>query len=644
MPKAAKSYGVRLVRGPFVSVEPHPDAVNDAALLAERDRESQLWAADLFCGCGGISLGFHEAGITSVVGVDHDASALETWAANFPGYARLADLQDPVQIDELVDLLAAVKPDVISGGPPCQPFSRAGRSKIRDLVRSGVRQSHDDRRDLWRSFIDIAIRVKPRAVVMENVPDLALADDMLLLRTIVDELESSGYGVHTRIVSAQDHGVPQLRQRLILVALELGTSFEWPSPKERLVTLADAVKDLPPVKPGWRPDGGAEGWTPYEAKDPGTYAVDMRRRVRHPGRLYDHITRPVRDDDLEIFRKMDSTTKYSDIDPKLQRYRDDIFTDKYKRLDWDQPSRSITAHIAKDGYWYIHPEEHRTITIREAARIQSFPDHVRFAGPPSAAFRQIGNAVPPRLAEAIAGQLTEALAKEPGGAVTTKSTSSALAEWLHARAQNGFMSVPWRAGAPNPWVVLAAEILAGSDRSVARSVWSVAQKNFTTPSSTLKNEDRVFQVGSLVGKPARAEKLIAVADALSDASKEELSEWENFAAVPGISNNLAKLAETLGTPGAGHVLALQPALRVAARFSGRPVDLVNKNSDGRLEIARLVGGSIFQSDAELNRSRDAFAALLELGETLCGPKKTECAACPLAFGCVSRSSSEQLSL
>jgi DNA (cytosine-5)-methyltransferase 1 len=206
------------------------------------------------------------------------------------------------------------------------------------------------------------------------------------------------------------------------------------------------------------------------------------------------------------------------------------------------------------------------------------------------------------------------------------------------------MSVPWRAGAPNPWVVLAAEILAGSDRSVARSVWSIAQKNFTTPRTTLKNEDRVFQIGSLVGKPARAEKLIAVADALSDASKEELSEWENFAAVPGISNNLAKLAETLGTPVAGHVLALQPALRVAARFSGRPVDLVNKNSDGRLEIARLVGGSIFQSDAELNRSRDAFAALLELGETLCGPKKTECAACPLAFGCVSRSSSEQLSL
>ena len=119
-------------------------------------------------------------------------------------------------------------------------------------------------------------------------------------------------------------------------------------------------------------------------------------------RIYDHVTRAVRDDDRKIFEQMDASTKYSDIDPELQRYRDDIFTDKYKRLDLNQPSRSITAHIAKDGYWYIHPTQHRTITIREAARIQTFPDRVRFAGPPSASLRQIGNAVPPVLSELAA--------------------------------------------------------------------------------------------------------------------------------------------------------------------------------------------------------------------------------------------------
>ena len=98
-------------------------------------------------------------------------------------------------------------------------------------------------------------------------------------------------------------------------------------------------------------------------------------------------------------RRWTPATRYSDLAPELKRYRDDIFDDKYKRLDANDVSRTITAHIAKDGYWYIHPWQDRTLTVREAARLQTFPDHVRFAGPPSAAFRQIGNAVPPLLAE-----------------------------------------------------------------------------------------------------------------------------------------------------------------------------------------------------------------------------------------------------
>ena len=102
------------------------------------------------------------------------------------------------------------------------------------------------------------------------------------------------------------------------------------------------------------------------------------------------MTRAVRPDDREIFAQMDSKMKYSEIPDELKRYRDDIFDDKYKRLDLNAPSRSITAHIAKDGYWYIHPTQDRTITIREAARLQTFPDRARFAGPATAAFRQIG--------------------------------------------------------------------------------------------------------------------------------------------------------------------------------------------------------------------------------------------------------------
>ena len=110
------------------------------------------------------------------------------------------------------------------------------------------------------------------------------------------------------------------------------------------------------------------------------------------------------------FEHLDTKTRYSDLPEELKRYRDDIFDDKYKRLDADDLSRTITAHIAKDGYWYIHPEQNRTLTVREAARIQTFPDHFRFAGAPTAAFRQIGNAVPPRLGRAIGAAVAEVLA------------------------------------------------------------------------------------------------------------------------------------------------------------------------------------------------------------------------------------------
>jgi DNA (cytosine-5)-methyltransferase 1 len=114
------------------------------------------------------------------------------------------------------------------------------------------------------------------------------------------------------------------------------------------------------------------------------------------------MTRPVREDDRQAFELMTPTTLYSDLPEHLKRYRSDTFNDKYKRLAWDDLSRTITAHIAKDGYWYIHPAEHRTLTVREAARIQTFPDSFRFAGTRSDAFRQIGNAVPPLLGRVVA--------------------------------------------------------------------------------------------------------------------------------------------------------------------------------------------------------------------------------------------------
>ena len=174
------------------------------------------------------------------------------------------------------------------------------------------------------------------------------------------------------------------------------SAFKWPEETPDKVTVWNAIGDLPDVEGGWRPRGGADGWAEYDRPQ-----TEFQHRMRGGwmaptrGRSIDHITRPVREDDKRAFQLMDATTLYSHLPADMKRYRDDIFDDKYKRLDEDGLSRTITAHIAKDGYWYIHPRQNRTLTVREAARLQTFPDRFRFAGPPSAAFRQIGNAVPP---------------------------------------------------------------------------------------------------------------------------------------------------------------------------------------------------------------------------------------------------------
>ncbi len=308
--------------------------------------------------------------------------------------------------------------ELIAGGPPCQPFSRAGRSKVRHRIVNGFADPSEERRHLWRSYLEIVAIARPPAVLMENVPDMALDKDMFILRTMVHELESMGYAVEERVVDTSQYGVPQFRQRLILVALRDKTLFNWPLRLPDQVTVWNAIGDLPSVEGGWRPEGGADGWAPYEGPK---NAFQRRMREGMDGdevnRVYDQITRPVREDDKIAFEHMNAKTRYSDLPEELRRYRADIFDDKYKRLDEHGLSRTITAHIAKDGYWYIHPKDNRTLTVREAARIQTFPDRYRFAGPPSAAFRQIGNAVPPFLGE----QLGMAIRRQPGRAASCRA-------------------------------------------------------------------------------------------------------------------------------------------------------------------------------------------------------------------------------
>lgn len=627
-----KSYGVKLVRGPYVRLEPHPLACDSEEQLDDVvDRLEGPLAADLFCGAGGLSLGLADAGFNVVLGVDHDEDALETHRAYHPGLSVNWDLHDASVVERIAGLIQRHNISLVAGGPPCQPFSRAGRSMMRELVRAGRREAHDRRRDLWESFLGVVELARPRGVLMENVPDMALDRGMVILRTMVERLEALGYSVQERVVDTWRYGVPQFRQRLILVALADGIEFTWPEEEAERVTVDLAIGDLPEVEGGFRPSNGdgadpvASGWIPYGGPR-SSFQRKARRGVRaeHATRIYDHITRPVREDDAAAFAQMNPETRYSELDPSLKRYRDDIFDDKYKRLDPHDVSRTITAHIAKDGYWYIHPYEDRTLTIREAARLQTFPDSVRFAGPPSSAFRQIGNAVPPALGEKIGAAIRRAWERKSPARFGTRQIADLLAAWLE---ENPPIRVPWL-GASNRWLVIQSEILLGRLASEHMTRAWVAVRSLTTPEKSLEAFPVLQRLAKSWQRATRAEQLLECAEWMvehpealrPDAPAGELTK------APHVSTWIADLACRVA-PGEldDPVLAGSGALRVAARFFGNSVNRQNRLSDGRLAIARMIGGDESSHAAQL--------ALMELAAGVCGPGEPACGECPLRAHC-----------
>lgn len=621
---------MRLVRGPFLRLEPHKDHCSTAEELRalcrriRADEPGAPLAADLFAGAGGLSLGLEQAGIRVVIGADHDSEALETHRHHIAGMALDWDLGDADVVERVAALIRENEIDVLAGGPPCQPFSKAGRSGMRHLVRGGLREPHDHRRDLWRSFLEVARLARPRAVIMENVPDMALDREMFILRSMVYELERLGYSVQERVVDAWRYGVPQFRQRLIMIGVRYGAPFEWPAEDQRKVTVANAISDLPPVAGGWRPKGGAKGWADYSG--PRTaFQGAMRKGVAASdrGRVFDHITRPVREDDERAFEMLDADSRYSDLPPDLKRYRDDIFDDKYKRLAGDDVSRTITAHIAKDGYWYIHPEQNRTLTVREAARIQTFPDWFRFAGPPSVAFKQIGNAVPPRLGYAIGRALRRSLESEGEAPASSEDVGSALATWFRSDKSS---SSPWLHSS-SPWHVILGEMaLDRVSRLTANSLWPLLEK-FLEPADLIRDADTLREMMSWIGREGRVDELLRVARRIE--SRPELTDdrLEDLAGQGLVPVSVIDRARLVTTGGEEPVIVTAGAVRVAARFQANSLGRKNQHSDGRIAIAKMVG---FGPNA-----RSGQLAVLELGTDVCTPRRPSCGACPLGAWCQS---------
>jgi DNA (cytosine-5)-methyltransferase 1 len=622
----------RVIRGRALRLASHPDHCGDAEelrTLVRRLRSAdpqQLLAADLFAGAGGMSLGLEDAGMRVVFGADFDRDALETHAHHFAGMSVGWDLGDPKKVEEVGRILRAVNIDVLAGGPPCQPFSKAGRSRMRYLVQHGVREPHDRRRDLWQSYLDVVRIARPRAIIMENVPDMALDREMFILRSMVRRLEDWDYSVQARVVDTYRYGVPQFRQRLILVALLGGLDFAWPEESTKKVTLGNAIRDLPEVDPqeGWLTDINRHGWRTY-----GGPRTEFQRDMRvgmpptQADRVYDHITRRVREDDAQAFEQLDAKTRYSELPDELKRYRDDIFDDKYKRLDANDLSRTITAHIAKDGYWYIHPEQNRTLTLREAARVQTFPDHFRFAGAPTSAFRQIGNAVPPRLGRAMGSAVAEVLSHGASRLTTpTKATRAALAHWGRRTTNLS----PWLRSRSRWQVVLGDALLGAESSTVIEAVWPILSR-WSTPEDLVADEPTLNEVARWLDKEAAGTAALGLAQTL--ASEGTSLDDAHLAVLVGrglLRRSAAELAMIADPEGEEPVIANTGALRVAGRFfHGTERWLKNRNSDGRIAVGRLIG-----FDEE---SREAQIALIELGSRVCMPKAPECDRCPLVAWC-----------
>jgi DNA (cytosine-5)-methyltransferase 1 len=379
---------------------------------AQIEDPNALIALDLFCGAGGMSAGFATAGFVVAAGIDSDPRAIETFGANHLSKAVCQDLSritSPEQAGTFIDRMGIPRPHVIVAGPPCQGFSIVGRARIRSLPSEEQRRTILARNELYQNFFHFVAALRPLLFVLENVQAIKSWEGGLYFDYIVDSAHALGYDTFEDVLDAAQFGVPQYRRRQFIVGSRIGRLFRFPSPHHRpQVTLTEAIADLPAVTAP-----SLIETLPYVPRRTGEYQELMRSNVlaEEAGLVHDHVVRPIREDDRIAFLKLRPGGRYTDLDPDDQRYSADTFKDKYYKLKPDEPCITITAHMAKDGYRYIHweNEQCRTLSVREAARIQSFDDAYRFAGHRSSRYRQIGNAVPPLLAHEIAVRVRRAI-------------------------------------------------------------------------------------------------------------------------------------------------------------------------------------------------------------------------------------------
>jgi DNA (cytosine-5)-methyltransferase 1 len=467
---------------------------------------------DLFSGCGGISLGFFTAGFQPVASVEVDGNAAQTHGANFgprssggdqPAHHRARDVvQDPSDIFSELGLRGSVDDqiDVLVGGPPCQAFARVGRAKLREQAHRRLEHTADQaflvdgRVNLWERYVHYIRETKPVALLMENVPDILNHGGTNVAELVAKSLSVEGYEVIYTLLNASWYGVPQTRERMILIGIhrDTGIAPTFPKPTHHVIlpqgyqgtkntarqvikdrgsdhhrfvsdpdaslpsatTAKEALADLPPIyalemlKRGELRRGAKNPLepAPYANVTPTTaYSRLMRQwpgfvtKEATTGHVIRYLPR-----DYKIFAEISEGWQYPQIHEYVERkiaewlksrkrrglstdgrdadvrdyielwripYDPSKFPNKWWKLDSNRPVRTLLAHLGKDSYSHIHfdSEQARTISIREAARLQSFPDGFIFKGSMNPALKQIGNAVPALFAYAIAMSVRKSL-------------------------------------------------------------------------------------------------------------------------------------------------------------------------------------------------------------------------------------------
>lgn len=342
----------------------------------------KLTCIDLFCGCGGLSKGFLDAGYDVLLGIDVWQDAITTFNYNHRNSKGLcADLSTLYPKD--IELHIQDKSiDVIIGGPPCQGFSIAGKRTI-----------DDERNKLYKNFVRFVYHFKPKAFLMENVPNILSLGNGIIKDSVVKDFSDLGYEVVYKVLMASDYGVPQNRRRAIFVGLKNGVDFSFPEKSVvNLTTSLEALSDLPEDS---LKDGESYPFAPN---------CDYQRVMRRNSlKVYNHAITKHNEKTKQIIALVPDGGNYKDLPSELQQTRKVHVA--WTRLNSTKPSFTIdTGHRH-----HFHYKWNRVPTVRESARIQSFPDDFIFFGSKTSQYKQVGNAVPPLMAEAIAKKLMETL-------------------------------------------------------------------------------------------------------------------------------------------------------------------------------------------------------------------------------------------